>query len=49
LYVNCYVVNYIAVYLNNQSIHFLGKNCIVKEKDHKKLIDIVNQVLILKV
>jgi hypothetical protein len=46
LYVNYNVVNYIAVYLNDQSRHFLEKNCIVKEKNHEKCIDFVKQVLV---
>jgi hypothetical protein len=43
LYVNYYVVNYIAVYLNYQSIQFLEKNCIVKEKDHKNLLTLYSK------
>jgi hypothetical protein len=38
LYVKYYVVNYLAVYFNDQSIHFLENNCIVKGNTTKNLL-----------
>jgi hypothetical protein len=38
LYINYNVVNYIAVYDNDQSIHFLEKNCIVTRKTTNNLL-----------